>query len=271
MSDRRSRPGEKRSRDSEHFRDRRDHTDRRNYHWEDRELADRAASSRNGASADRGTAHSWSGSTARGQAGTADATALRAVTIVDGIRQVYNRPCASAAEGDGRGSEKGVRAVREKTDAFCERFSSRIVVTDLSSGAPILRDVKAFRTRYQTVFRESGRRLKHTVHARVLFLPTSAGTRNSDTTGTCFVLDLERHECLVTPVGAALDGALGLRGPREQALWALYEVCGDEVRQLWLSPSQLKLGVGGHGGGGGGGQGSGMDDAKASAINLSAG
>ena len=38
------------------------------------------------------------------------------------------------------------------------------------------------------------------VHARAVFLPTSPYA------GSLFVLDLERHASLVTPVGPELDG-----------------------------------------------------------------
>lgn len=109
------------------------------------------------------------------------------------------------------------------------------------------------------------------MHARAVFLPTSRRA------GSVFVLDLERHTSLVTPVGPELDGqlepqplpqpypnptpnpntnpspnpnpnrrnptpnptpkqvglkldgSLGLRGPRTQWLWVLYELTLSKV------------------------------------------
>ena len=54
--------------------------------------------------------------------------------------------------------------------------------------------------------------------ARAVFVPAS---RRS---GLAFCLDLEHHAALVTPVAPKFDGSFGLRGPREQSMWVLYEV-----------------------------------------------
>ena len=74
------------------------------------------------------------------------------------------------------------------------------------------------------------------VTSRAVFLPKEA--RSRDASADVLVLDLERHTSLVTPMGASLDGALGLRAPRRQDLWALYSVTGGRIDGVWLTPAQ---------------------------------
>ena len=132
-------------------------------------------------------------------------------------------------------------------------------MTDLLSKKVILADHEKLRMRYQTVFRESGEELQvrsarsrptlspsshihrlalssqMAVVSRAVFLPRDANGGGSSS--TVMVLDLERHSSLVTPIGANLDGALGLRGPRRQDLWALYKVRGGVIESMWLTPA----------------------------------
>jgi len=104
-------------------------------------------------------------------------------------------------------------------------------VVDILSGKPILGDAEAFKTRFHTVFRESGPTLELAVRARALLTSERDSSRS-------YVLDLELQSSLVTPVGPMLDGSLGLRGPRVQELWALYEVQDGLVTNLWLMPAK---------------------------------
>ena len=155
-----------------------------------------------------------------------------AVEAVDGARVIYNRPCQNRPRTDEKGLDATKRSVQAKTDSFCACFSPSVRVRDLGSGKEILKDGRAFRTRYQTVFRESGTALEQRVLARAVFESARGGKRS-------FVLDREQHASLITPVGAMLDGTLGLRGPREQGLWALYEVDAAErqIAGVWLAPA----------------------------------
>jgi hypothetical protein len=165
------------------------------------------------------------------------------LAAVDNARSVYNCACSSSAARDEKGRDHATGAVARKTADFVRCFSSRVVVRDLISGKPILGDEKQFRTRYQTVFRESGSRLSMHVRARLVFLPSSSEPRGSRPRCEALVLDLERHASLVTPVAANLDGALGLRGPRQQDLWAMYRIGergerGDSlIDHFWLAPA----------------------------------
>ena len=85
------------------------------------------------------------------------------------------------------------------------------------------------------------------VVSRAVFLPRegASGAQRSDV----LVLDLERHTSLVTPVGASLDGALGLRPPRRQDLWALYSVTDGCIDSIWLTPAAAPAAAGGSGAG----------------------
>jgi len=151
---------------------------------------------------------------------------------VDAARAAFNRACINRPQLDERGGDHTKTVVQAKTDAFCACFSPSVRVRDLGSGKEILADAKALRSRYQTVFRESGSGLQMRVLARAVFEPARGGR-------TAMVLDREHHASLVTPVGAMLDGALGLRGPRDQGLWALYEVDVEQKRitGAWLCPA----------------------------------
>ena len=152
--------------------------------------------------------------------------------------------------------------VANKLKEFCRCFSQRAQVQDLLSKKILLTDTSQVRTRYQTVFRESGEELQvrcarlnkrmlsypksltplplfcpfpqMAVLSRAVFFPREGSSAPSD---SVLVLDLERHLSLVTPVGASLDGALGLRGPRRQELWALYSVCNGQIDGIWLTPA----------------------------------
>ena len=120
------------------------------------------------------------------------------IDIVDEARRVYNRPCSNRPELDAKGFDKTKEAVGEKAADYFACFASRVEVLDVR--AADLADATAFRARFQTVFRES--RAAGAARPRV---------RAEEAVGHVMVLDLERHRSLVTPVGPALDGSLGLR------------------------------------------------------------
>ena len=147
------------------------------------------------------------------------------IDIVDESRRIYNRPCSNRPELDAKGYDKTKEAVAKKAADYFACFASRVEVLDVVSQRPILADATAFRARFQTVFRESGRELQLRVLARLVFAPKKPS-------GTVMVLDLERHRSLVTPVGPALDGSLGLREPRQQDLWSLYVVRDGRVCEM---------------------------------------
>ena len=162
---------------------------------------------------------------------------------VDQARHLYNRPMARVGALDARAME----AVAAKSIEFCRNFSQRARFIDLLSQKAILGDASQIRSRYQTVFRESGESLQMTVRARAVFQSPAPSTK-----ADVVVLDLERHTSLVTPMGA-LDGSRGLRGPRQQDLWALYAVSSGKIDTVWLSPAGPPAGTTGGGGGAGGG------------------
>jgi len=163
----------------------------------------------------------------------------KALAAIDNLRAIYNRPCSNRPELDGKGHDRTKDAVAGKTLDFMAAFAAEARVWDLVSQRLILPDARALRTRFQTVFRESGRSLCLRVHARVVFLPSDAElARSAHCKGRALFLDLEKHTELVTPVGPMLDGSLGLRGPREQGLWALYELVNGAVTQMWMCPAQ---------------------------------
>ena len=146
---------------------------------------------------------------------------LPSLQALDDARRAYNVAVGKQSEVAGLDWKTAMAQgedVNRKTQAFCNCFARSIRANDVMSGKPILADQQQFEARYRTVFRESSKGLEMTVHARAVFLPTSRRA------GSVFVLDLERHASLVTPVGPKLDGSLGLRGPRTQWLWVLYEL-----------------------------------------------
>jgi len=156
---------------------------------------------------------------------------------VDGAREAYNAACAGASNAavDSTGCNRAAEEVAKKLATFVRLFSPRVVVSDALSQKVILDgDSGKFQKRYQTVFRESGPSLHLAVRARCVFVP--APHQQHTATADALVLDYERHSSLVTPVGAMLDGTLGLRGPRTQDLWALYAVRGHIITALWLCP-----------------------------------
>lgn len=169
----------------------------------------------------------------RPEDGTAEGTAAAPIQPIDRARAAYNRPCLNQPQLDEQGRDHTKAVVQAKTDAFCMCFSATVRVRDLRSCKDILPDAKSLRTRYQTVFRESGTGLQMRVLARGVFDHPRGGR-------TALVLDREQHASLVTPIGAMLDGSLGLRGPREQGLWALYEVDAREgrVAAVWVCPAE---------------------------------
>ena len=111
------------------------------------------------------------------------------IDIVDEARRVYNRPCSNRPELDAKGYDKTKEAVATKAADYFACFASRMEVLDVVSQRPILADATAFRARFQTVFRESGRELQLRVLARLVFAPkkpsgtvwcsTSSGTARS--------------------------------------------------------------------------------------------
>ena len=62
-------------------------------------------------------------------------------------------------ELDAKGYDKTKEAVAKAAD-YLACFASRVEVLDVVSQRPILADATAFRARFQTVFRESGRELQ---------------------------------------------------------------------------------------------------------------
>lgn len=154
------------------------------------------------------------------------------VEVVDRARTVYNRPCHKGPQLDEKGMDHTTAVVQAKTEAFCACFASSIRVRALGSGKDILPDARALRTRYQTVFRESGSGLRLRVLARAVFEHGRGGRR-------VMVLDREQHASLISPGGSTFDGTFGLRGPRDQGLWALYEIDRTErrVTAMWLCPA----------------------------------
>lgn len=151
--------------------------------------------------------------------------------VVDEARAVYNSPLANARSIDASGSDRATPLIQAKASRYCACFAPRVRVNELLSAKPILPDMQAFRTRFTTVFRESGPALELAVRARLFFYSDRGG-------GLSYVLDLEQHSSLVTPVGKLLDGSLGVRPPRTQHLWALYEVSEGRVTSLWIAPAQ---------------------------------
>ena len=151
---------------------------------------------------------------------------LPSLQALDDARRAYNVGVGKQSEVAGLDWKTAVAQgedVSRKTKDFCSCFARCIRANDVMSGKPILADMQQFEARYRTVFRESSKGLEMQVHARAVFLPTSSRA------GSVFVLDLERHASLVTPVGPKLDGSLGLRGPRMQWLWVLYELSLSKV------------------------------------------
>jgi len=93
----------------------------------------------------------------------------------------------------------------------------------------ILKDRSQFRTRYLTVFRESGVNLMASVNRRLLFTAPGRDT-------VAFALDYETHSELTTPIGKVLDGSTGLNGPRTQHLAVLYLIRSGRICKMWMSP-----------------------------------
>ena len=79
---------------------------------------------------------------------------------VDEARQIYNRPVRKQGIVDGRGFDPAAEMVADKLKEFCRCFSQRAQVQDLLSKKVLLTDASQVRTRYQTVFRESGEELQ---------------------------------------------------------------------------------------------------------------
>ena len=92
--------------------------------------------------------------------------------IVDAAREVYNRP-VDGKQGtlDAHGTDRAAERVAAKLGDFIKCFSSQASIIDVTSKKVILSDRNQIKTRYQTVFRESGQTLKMAVTARVVFLP----------------------------------------------------------------------------------------------------
>ena len=90
------------------------------------------------------------------------------IDIVDESRRIYNRPCSNRPELDAKGYDKTKEAVAKKSADYFACFASRVEVLDVVSQRPILADATAFRARFQTVFRESGRELQLRVLAAAL-------------------------------------------------------------------------------------------------------
>jgi serine/threonine protein phosphatase PrpC len=157
--------------------------------------------------------------------------------VVDAARNMYNISI-DGKQGtlDARGVDRAAERVGTKIGNFVACFSPQASVFDLLSKKTILADRNQIKARYQTAFRESGTALKMAVTARVVLLPTAAAAASA-ASADVLVLDLEQHSSLVTPLPSNLDGALGLRGPRDQALWAMYAVSGGVITKLWLSPA----------------------------------
>ena len=105
--------------------------------------------------------------------------------VVDDARRAYNRPCSNKPSLDAKGGDRTKELVAKKTADYCACFTPSAKVYDLVSGKPILGDAQTFRTRFGTVFRESGTGLELAVRARAFYLQ-ERGAVNS------YILDLER-------------------------------------------------------------------------------
>ena len=127
---------------------------------------------------------------------------LPSLQALDDARRAYNVGVGKQSEVAGLDWKTAMAQgedVNRKTKEFCSCFARSIRANDVMSGKPILADMQQFEARYRTVFRESSKGLEMQVHARAVFLPTSRRA------SSIFVLDLERHASLVTPVAPELD------------------------------------------------------------------
>jgi len=154
-----------------------------------------------------------------------------AVMLCNSAMEAYNEPVPNNIP-----NEKRLPLVKEKLDRFMDTFGEKVQILDLKSGGPIVRDRKTFGMRYSCVFRESGAKLKGTVHKRFYF----DGRGKTPT----FCLDFEAHDSLVTAMaGTPPDGKLGVRPPRSENLVVLYEETGGKLTRMWLKPDTDKLGL----------------------------
>ena len=79
---------------------------------------------------------------------------------VDEARRVYNTPVRKQGTLNARGYDGAAELVANKLSDFCKCFSRSAQVHDLLSKKVILNSMEQIRTRYQTVFRESGEELQ---------------------------------------------------------------------------------------------------------------
>lgn len=161
----------------------------------------------------------------------ADCMKQNAVMLVNTAMETYNEQVPNNIA-----LEKRLPLVKDKLERYMSNFSSSVEIIDLKSGGAIIRDAKHFSIRYSCVFRESGSKLKGTVHKR--FYYDASGKRPT------YSLDFETHEHLVTATpGTPQDGKLGVRDPRTEHLIVLYEEKGGKVTRMWLRPDSEKLGL----------------------------
>ena len=76
--------------------------------------------------------------------------------VVDEARRIYNHSCSNKPSLDAKGGDRTKEAVAKKIADFCACFAPSAKVFDLVSGKPILADQQQLKTRFATVFRESG-------------------------------------------------------------------------------------------------------------------
>lgn len=154
-----------------------------------------------------------------------------AVMLCNGAMEAYNMPVANNIPG-----EKRLPLVKEKLDSFMKNFGKEVQILDLKSGGAVIKERKTFNMRYSCVFRESGAKLKGTVHKRFYF-----DARGKKPT---YCLDFETHDSLVTAMaGTPPDGKLGCRDPRTEHLAVLYEELGGKIVRMWLRPDTERLGL----------------------------
>ena len=123
------------------------------------------------------------------------------VMPADEARRVYNRPCSNRPELDAKGFDKTKEAVAKKAADYFACFASRVEVLDVVSQRPILADATAFRARFQTVFRESGRDLQLRVLSRLVF-DYAIWSRDEREKGCCWALGCSIILCMPPRAGA---------------------------------------------------------------------
>ncbi|KAF4659140.1 hypothetical protein FOL47_007710 [Perkinsus chesapeaki] len=148
--------------------------------------------------------------------------------LVNFSGEVFNQKIPNNVPIEHRGKSLGFRH-----DEF---FAKDAMVIDANTKKPILEDLRDIRTRYQTVFRESGSDLEIKTLRRWYFEADKEGD-------TEYCIDFEQHLHIVSPrPGLRLDGALGVVGPRDVDLITLYKSSHGKIDCMWLLPDKNRIG-----------------------------